>query len=66
MTGRGPAAPPLRLAATLAIAIVALGSAPPIAAQATTVTLQGTITGSDGGAPDGAQQEYRRVRHSAR
>lgn len=53
MTGRGAAAPPLRLATTLAIVIVALGSAPPIAAQATTVTLQGTITGSDGSAPDG-------------
>jgi hypothetical protein len=56
------ATPQLRRAAThlaLAIALFASGAAPPLAAQATTVTLQGTITGSDGSTPEGAQVEVR-------
>lgn len=43
----------------LAIALLASAAAPPIAAQATTATLQGTITGSDQSVPEGAQIEVR-------
>jgi hypothetical protein len=43
----------------LAIGLLAVGAAPTIAAQATTVTLQGTITGSDVSSPEGAQIEVR-------
>ena len=44
---------------TLAVALVAAWTPESLAAQATTVTLQGVVTGNDGNIPQGAQVEVR-------
>ena len=48
-----------RASALLVVVLLATGGTAPLCAQATTVTLHGTITGTDGSAPQGAQVEVR-------
>jgi carboxypeptidase family protein len=43
----------------LAVASLSPCAAPPLAAQATIIALQGTVTGSDGSAPQGTQLDVR-------
>ncbi|HEU5183504.1 MAG TPA: carboxypeptidase-like regulatory domain-containing protein, partial [Gemmatimonadaceae bacterium] len=48
-----------RATALLVVVLLAIRGTPPLCAQATTVTLHGTITGTDGSVPEGAQVTVR-------